>query len=517
MSIVSRWSVFGLVLASGIGITGCVSVDPRRDYEIARQRVAEATGQTTPFAVEDRDAIISLVAGRMEGGLTADEAVQVALLNNPKIWASFQRIGMARADVVQSGLFSNPTVGISFRFPDGGGLADFELSLAQNIADLWMIPARKQVAERDLDRAILDTAREAASLAFDAKVAYFNAVASERTLGIAHDNLALVNELLKIAEARQQAGAVGALDVNLIRGLVLKAEVELRTARLEAASAKRTLATLLGLASPADDLVLSDALPVPQQMPLDASRLLEIAADARLDLRAARDAVLAAQARVEAEYAKVFQNVEVGFALERNARRAQPERKIAADTARASIANGTLTAPDIQSRGQRRLERSQEIEAILGPSLSLTLPIFDQNRAQIAKARYAYQESTALLATLERTVAKETNDALDRATTAWGVTQLYEAEVLPQVRTTLELSQAAYQAGSAPILTVIDAQRSLLETQRNYVAALQSATTAVVDLERATARPMSVLLDMPAEATKPSKSQPTERGQTGKP
>jgi cobalt-zinc-cadmium efflux system outer membrane protein len=442
--------------------------------------------------------------------LTVDEAVQVALLNNPRVWAAFQRIGMARADVVQSGLLTNPTVGISFRFPDGGGLADFELSLAQNIADLWMIPARKRAAERDLDRAVLDTAREAASLAFDTKVAYVNAVASERVLGIAHDNLALVNELLKIAEARQQAGAVGALDVNLIRGLVLKAEVELRTARLEAASAKRTLATLLGLSGPADEIMLNDALPVPQQMPLDAARLLEIAADARLDLRAARHAVLAAQARVEAEYAKVFQNVEVGFELERNARRAQPGRNVVADTARASIANGTLTAPDIESRGQRQLDRSQEIEAILGPSLSLTLPIFDQNRAQIAKARYAYQESTALLEALERTIAQETREALDRATTAWGVAQLYETDVLPQARTTLELSEAAYRAGSAPILTVIDAQRSLLEIQRSYVAALQSATTALVDLERATARPMSALLAMPAGASQPSSSQPAE-------
>lgn len=503
-----KWSPIGLVLGSYMFIAGCATVDPRRDYDSARRRVAEATGQTVALATEDREAINVLVAERLDGGLTADEAVQVALLNNPRVRAGFSLIGMARADVVQSGLLTNPSLGISFRFPDGGGLADFELNVAQNIADLWMIPARKRAAERDLDRAILDAARAVAGLAIDTKVAYFNAVASEHTLGIAHDNLALVNQLLAIADARQQAGAVGALDVNLVRGLALKAEVDVRIARLEATTAKRTLATLLGLNGPADEIVLSDTLPLPQRLPLDVTRLLEIAAEARLDLRAARDAVLAAQARVEAEYAKVFQDVEVGYALERNARRAPPGRKLAADTARATIANGALTAPEIQSRGQRQLEKSQEIEAILGPSLSLSLPIFDQNRAQIAKARYAYQESTALLDALERTIAQETREALDRATTAWGVANLYATDVLPQARTTLELSEASYRAGSAPILTVIDAQRSLLETQRAYVTALQSAANALVDLERSTSRPMSTLLSALGPTSQPASSQP---------
>lgn len=497
-----------LPLALTVFAIGCAGVDARRDYDRAAAHIQTATGTAPTLHPENERAADARIAELLADGLTCDECVQVALLGNPRIRAAFLRIGMARADVVQSQLLSNPTIGISARFPEGGGLTALELNLAQNIADLWMIPARKNAAELDLNRAILETAREAATLVIDTRIAYYNAAAGRRTLAIARDNQTLVQDLLEITQARLEAGAIGALDVNLVRGLVLKAEVEVRTAQIDASTAARTLATAMGFTGAADELVLLDDLPPVLETQLDADRLLRIASDARLDLRAAREAVAAAEARVRAEYASVFRDVQIGLALERDARRAPPGRMLAADTARASLAAGALTAPEIQSRTQRRLERSQEIEAILGPSLSLTLPIFDQNQAQIAKARFAYFEAGALRDALERAAAQETREALDRAGNAAGVATLYANQVLPQARETLTLSEAAYRAGSAPILTVIDAQRSLLETQRAYVAALQSAANALADLERATARPIAVLLQSQSAGTPPASAAP---------
>lgn len=505
----------GVVRFLVLFLAGCASVNPKLDYDRVDRQVESVVGQRIEYRPGDEPAVRSRVSKLLEDGLTAQEAVQLALLNNPKVWAGLLQTGMARADAVQAGLFTNPTVGLSLRFPEGGGRAALEAGLAQNIADLWMIPARARAAQRDLDRTILETAREAASIANDTKTAYYSTVGAQRTLEISRENLGLVERLLKITEARLEAGAVGALDVNLVRGLLLRAQVDERNARLAAATAKRMLATLLGLDGPVDELRLIDPMPAPAATMIDAERLVEVARENRLDLRAARDAVLAAEAGVELEYAKVFQNVEIGFELEREARRAAPGRKLFADTARASIAGGGLTAPEIESRGQRRLAQSREIEAVLGPSLSVTLPIFDQNQAQIAKARLALQEADALLESLQRTVAQETREAVDRVTTAWGVAQLYEQEVLPQARTTLELSESAYQAGQTPILNVIDAQRSLLETRQAYVAALQSAAGALVDLERATARPATFLLQPAGAAAQPASMRPEATSSAG--
>lgn len=499
---ISTISVFSLLVL--LPFLGCATVDARRDYDNARDQVERAIGHAPDIQPDEQSQDAEQCAALISDGLTVDEAVQVALLNNSKVRAAFARIGMSRSDVVQAGLFSNPSIGLSFRFPDGGGLADFELSLAQNIADLWMIPARTRAATRDLNRTILEAVREVSALANDTKVAYVNAVAADELLATARDSVTLTQQLLRITEARLEAGMVSSLDANLAKGQVLKAEVELRTARLEAATAHRTLATLLGLVTQAGKVTLADPLPTPRSDTLDPERYVEIARDARLDLQAARDGQEAAAARVELELARVFQNVEIGFELERNARRAPPGRKVLADTARASIANGGLTVPEIESRGQRRLAKSQEIEAILGPSLSLTLPIFDQNQAQIAKARFGYLEAKYQLDALDRAIVQETREAADRAATAWNLATLYDHEVLPQVRETLTLSEAAYQAGNAPILNVVDAQRSLLEARRLYVAALQSSANALVDLERATARPIRVLLDQTKMNSQPA-------------
>ncbi|GJM26698.1 MAG: copper resistance-related lipoprotein [Phycisphaerae bacterium] len=506
LDMIIRLSLFAALMFAPIG---CAIVDAHGDYLQAGNKVEHAIGQS-PLAdpegdVNDADTVSKLV----EGGLTADEAVQLALLNHPRARAVLLDVGLARADVVQAGLWTNPTLGLSFRLPEGGGLTNIEAGLAQNIANVWMIPARKRAAHRDLDRVILITARELVMLAIDTKVAYFNAVAADAAMPIARDNVELTDQLLRISEARLEAGTVGSLDVNLAKGQALKAQVDFRTTRLSASNARRTLATMLGLTMLADDLVLTDSLVSSMGHRLDVDHLVDIAMDARLDVRAAREATEASAARVELELAKVWKDVQIGIAFERNAARAQQERKLLADTVRSSIANGGLTAPSVQSRGQRRLERSQRIEAILGPSLSLSLPIFDQNQAQIAKARMGYLQNRAALDAIERSVVQETRGAVDRLTTAWGLATMFESDVLPQANRTLEISESTYQSGQATILNVIDAQRSLLETRRANVAALQSVAIASVELERATARPIRDLLGSQKPTTQDAANETT--------
>jgi outer membrane protein TolC len=154
--------------------------------------------------------------------------------------------------------------------------------------------------------------------------------------------------------SRQQAGAGGRLEVNLSRESVLEAELSVETARLAAAEARRSLAIILGLTEAAECLALTDSLPSFPEDGLSTANLTELARQRRLDIRAAEQATVAAGQRVKEEWMKVFPNVEIGVAFERGERKAQGGRDILADTARASIANGGLTAPEIQSRSERR-------------------------------------------------------------------------------------------------------------------------------------------------------------------
>ncbi|HUU83100.1 MAG TPA: TolC family protein [Phycisphaerae bacterium] len=477
-----RWSTSFVVV-----LCGCATVNPRLDYERAGRHVTEATGQTQVYRPEEEERVEGLVQELLVDGLTSDEAARICLLNNPGLQAAFMNVGMARADVVQAGLLSNPSLGISVQLPAGGGLVNLEGALAQNIADLWQIPARRRAAERSLDRAVLELAREAADLATDAKVTYFEAVGADGLHHIAVENHGIARSLLELALARQQAGEAAELEVNLSRSFALEAELAVEAARLGASDARRGLAALLGIGGDADELVLLDGLPdVPPQVP-DPEGVIELARRQRLDIQAARQMVSVAEARLQEERWRLFPAVEIGVGLEREAREREEGRDILADTARASIANGGLTAPSIQPRS----ERGQSMDFIIGPSLDIELPIFDQNQAQIAKAEYACQQARKTLEALDRAVVQEVRAAVDGALTAWRLAEAYRARAIPLAEANLELSRESYRAGRASFLAVLEAERFYLASRSRYVRAAQAAATKVPELERAAGLPLS--------------------------
>jgi len=477
-----------LIQATGLCLTiaGCATMDPSQDYDRAARRAAQATGIETAYRPDDDASIQSRVTALLADELTLDEAVEISLLNNPGFQAAWMSIGMAKADLVQSGLLSNPSLGGSLRLPAGGGLANLEVAIAQNIADLWQIPIRQKVAGAVLDREILDLARQASELASDTRAAYFQFVGRGQLFDIAGENLTVSRQLLDVVIERQKAGAGSELETNLARSAVLEAELTVESARLEAADARRALARLLGLTTDPQDLVLADALPQSPPAGLQADRLIDLARAKRPDVHAAARQVAEAEARVREEWLGIFPLVEVGVALERGERRRQEGRDILADTARASIANGQLTAPEIEPRSERR----QNTDFIIGPSWNLELPLFDQNQAQIAKAGYAYQEAVKALDNLERLLAQDVRGAVDRLQTAWRIAGHYRDRFIPLADRNLSLSRESYQAGRASFLSVLEAQRFYLDTRRRAIEAMNDASAAIPELERVVGLPL---------------------------
>lgn len=473
-------------------VAGCAAVNPHADYERAAAHIERAAGQAESYHPGDEAVTRQKVEDLLQGGLTANEAVQICLLNNPSLQAKFLEIGMARADVVQSGLFTNPSLNLALQLPAGGGLANLQGGLASNISDLWQIPIRKKIARRVLEQTILDIARQAAGLAYDARASYYTTVGARKLHDIASENLAIAKELLDLVVARQKAGAGNAIDVNLANSQVVEAELIRESTRLAAANAARQLATLLGMATDADMLVLTDSLPATPSSEPDPEALIRLAMGWRLDLRAAAQAVAAAEANLRQQYIRIFPNLQLGVAFERAERQRQGGRQLLGDTARASIANGALTAPEIQPRSER--QRNKRTGIITGPSMSMVLPIFDQNQAQIAKARYAYDQAVKAREALELSATQSIRSAVDQAMTSWRIVRLYEEQFIPLARDNLNLSRKSYQAGRATFLSVLEAQRFFLDSRRRYIQASQTAANTIPDLERSVGRPFEELI-----------------------
>ena len=103
----ARWPI---CLLGCIGmLAGCMQVKPQAEFARTRQLIGDRTGAE---AVYDPDAD-TLSADEIEtmlaDGLTIEEAVGLALLNNRRLQAEFMAIGSVKADLVQAGLLSNPT------------------------------------------------------------------------------------------------------------------------------------------------------------------------------------------------------------------------------------------------------------------------------------------------------------------------------------------------------------------------------------------------------------------------
>ncbi len=464
---------------------GCARVVPEADYQNASRFVTERTGADQVYDPEAEAKIEQEVASLLEGGLTTDEAVRVALLNNKDFQSLFAELGASRADVVQSGLLTNPSFSFVAQFPEGGGRSKLTFGFGQELVDLWQIPVRKRIAEAQLEQTVLRIVRRAVDLAADVRVRYSRVAALQRAEAITKENLQLVERSLELAQARYTAGESGQLDVFLVRGTLLDVQVGLINLSRDRRVAEAELARALGLTRWEQSIVVSEKLGPPPPIVFEDAELVAFAMRERLDAQVAASQIRAAQDELKRQYLNIFSSVTAGFEAERTERRSLPGRNVLADTARTSVANGALTAPDIESKGQREIERRQIIDSLIGPSIQITLPIWDQNQAQIAKAGYKTRELRKKYEDLLDQVAQEVQQSTAIMRTAQELVRFYEKETLPQAQKNVDAATRSYQAGEQSIIALIEAQRSLIGQRRTFVDIVRDSAIAKAELERA--------------------------------
>lgn len=455
----SRWHlcafrIHSAVFSGFVLLSGCASVDPGPDYDRVADYVAEATGDDSLYRPGDEEAARERIEELLEDGLEREEAVQIALLNNRDLQGKLLEVGVARADAVQAGLLSNPSLGAVVRFPTRGGPVDTEVELVQNLIELWQIPARKRVAEKQVRKRILETAREAASLAVRTRKQFYSTVTAERSLEIEEENSRILQDLLNLTTERQQAGAATEIDVNVVRSELLEQQIATEEARLELLERKRRLSGLLGLDIRPGEIRLADSLPTAVKGTISEERVLELARAHRLDLEASREVVESATEKVELERRLFLRSVAPGVGLE---------------------SSGTS-------------------DVAIGPALDVELPIFDQNQAGIAKAELRLEQASKSLEALELAVTREVRAACDRFLSAVEVLALYSDRLMPLQRENLELSQESFRLGRTGFLSVLQAERSYVAARRSYTEQLEVFALTLPELERVSGQPLSSVL-----------------------
>lgn len=448
-----------------------------------------AVGVPGELLLRDRASVETATRELLSNGLSAGESAQVALLNNPRVRAAMLSIGVSRADFVQSTLYSNPSFFLSVLMPDGGGRPYVEVNLAQNLAELWLVPARSKVAQHDLDQIVLEAARVTANIVLDVRQAYVRAVQSDAQIELAGDGLDIATKLVEVAVLRQQAGSGSEVDLNLARATKLQAETNLRNATLAAAEAKAELSRLLGLSDDPQRIVLTDSTRECATWKVSAEQLRKIARAARLDLQIMDQAVASAEAGARLERVRFLRSVDIGFSFQLEERRSRGDRDLLAESFFDSLQSGAPTAPNLMPRP------SQGPSTIAGPTLSLELPIWDQNQAQIAKADRLLEQARQHRDAMLIDAAQDIHVGLARARTATENARFYRDEFVPTAERNVSLAQDGYRIGRVSFLSLLEAQRAYITTRTNQLDALRDAALAEIDLERVTGRPVAALLD----------------------
>ncbi len=110
--------------------------------------------------------------------LSSDDAVHIALLNNPDILATYAHVGIAEADLAQAGRLQNPS--FSFKRTHGEGQTFIERGLSFNLLQLITAPLASRLEQRRYETIKHEVAQAAAKLAGDTRAAYLVAVAANQ-------------------------------------------------------------------------------------------------------------------------------------------------------------------------------------------------------------------------------------------------------------------------------------------------------------------------------------------------
>lgn len=511
---------------------GCGTVRPNADYARAGSIISERTASDSVYNPAEEATTENRVRELLADGLTADEAMSVALLNNREFQALFFEIGVSRAEVVQSSLLTNPTLFFNVLIPDGGGRTKLTYGLAQELAELWQLPKRKKSAEEKLESTILRIVNSGIGISMRAKIAYYNAGAAILAEENARKNEALTREALDAVEKRFFAGDVSELDVNRARASALSATTERVTATQEVKFTKATLDRELGLSYWKEPLTLSEKLALTRAPLGDDATLIASAAEHVIDIDMAKRDITAAEADLAAQYRAALPSVKAGISVERTAQRAIPSRVdqgVAAwkpssiagavpdvinqnlngqtplDTFRALQA-GQPVIPTLLNRGiaqagkyktlrgmfpefptqrQRELSEKQQIDFLWGPTLQVTLPIWDQNRAKIAMAQFRLQQKQKEYENTLELLAESVTQKASKMRAAEELAAFFANEAIPLAEENEKGAQRIYELGEEGILSVLDAQRQLHSIRKTYIGVLRDYHIAKVELEQA--------------------------------
>jgi len=376
--------------------------------------------------------------------LSADTAVQIALLNNRDLQSSYASLGIAQADLVEAGLLENPV--FSYTYYTGGAGSIVEASIVQDFVSVLSLSARKKVGQAVADRVVAETAQRVLDLAWQVRTQYYVVVGDSQALDLMRQIVSATDAAAELARRQLAAGNLNRRDQAVQQAFYAQALLDASQAEMQLSSDREKLNRLMGLWGGQTRWSVPARLPrVPASLP-SFDEIESQAISQRLDLAAAKkEAESTAQALTLTQQFRYLDALGIGVAY----------------------------------------KREPGAGNFVGPTVQLGLPIFNQGQAKVARMEEEYRRSQERVAALAVAIRSETREARERLSGMQQVVQHYTQVLLPLQQTILSETLKSYNGMLTGVYELLLTKQMQVQTARQYVAANRDFWLAWADLERA--------------------------------
>jgi outer membrane protein TolC len=431
-------------------LTGCASFSPDAGMSAVNAIVApELRADAVRVDTGEGDAAARALTRRLLAtSLSANAAVQVALVNNKGLQAAYNELGAAEATKVADSLPPNPAFSIG-RISTPVEL-DVEGRIVADILTLATLPARSEVADDRFRQAQLRAAQETLRVGTETRRSYFRALAARQVVDLLIEAAAAADASEKLSKQLVETGAMSKLDRT--REQVFSAEIaaQLVAARAHAASEREQLIRALGLAGSDIAVRLPSALPPMPKRPRTVADAEVEAIRRRVDLQIARIEVEALAKSYGLTQATRFINL---------------------------LDVSGVSRTQSESSGARGTGGGAEVE--------FQIPIFDFGETRRRQAGESYMAAVNRLAEQSVDVASEARDACQAYRSAYDIAVRYHDQIVPLQKTIADETTLRYGAMQVDVFSLLAEARQRLATSVTAIEAQRDFWLANVDLEDA--------------------------------
>jgi cobalt-zinc-cadmium efflux system outer membrane protein len=380
------------------------------------------------------------------GAITLSEAMSETLQSDPKLRGAMEAIRQAEGDFKTSTLSPNPSVQINGLFlpvrpftPDRpGGPPELDVIGSWPI-DWWLFGKRAAaMANAQIGVAVsnADYCDQVRQRLANTASAYYDILEARAMLQLAQEDLANSKRVERITAEGVKFGGTGTIEAERARLDVLAAQTEERTRATTLKTAKAQFRAAIGRPAQMSATDAAGNLEIGKPAPpLSLSEAISLAERNRPDIISLRQQVAKARSAIEVEQTK----------------------------ARAQI------TPSLGYQYQWQESQGIPDAASYTAQMGVTVPLFDRNQGNIAKAQSVLAQSCynlqAQLVQTEADVEQAVGEfqAAEENATAIGPAQLAAA------RSVRDRTLAAYSLGGKTLLDVLDAERAYRDTHRTYI------------------------------------------------